>query len=172
MKISIYIAASANGLISNSRNVPDWLSPEYGAGMMAICREYKAVIMGRVTYDILAPDYLPLTQEGTTVVLTTSEAATSGNSTVVFTKANPAEIVQMLADRGHTHAVIIGGTATISAFVNAGVVDDIYFVMEPVLFGGGLPLLKGVEAELKLNLLAVTKLNGNTVQLHYEIAKS
>ncbi|HEX7754664.1 MAG TPA: hypothetical protein VF421_04940, partial [Niabella sp.] len=73
MKISIYIAASANGLISNSRNVPDWLSPEYGTGMMAICREYKAVVMGRVTYDILAPDYLPLTNEGTTVVLTTNE---------------------------------------------------------------------------------------------------
>ncbi|WP_300597557.1 dihydrofolate reductase [Niabella sp.] len=172
MKISIYIAASANGLISNSRNVPDWLSPEYGTGMMSICQEYKAVIMGRLTYDILAPDYLPLTQEGTTVVLTTNEAATSGNSTVVFTKAKPAEIVQMLADRGHTHAVIIGGTAAISAFVNAGVVDDIYFVMEPVLFGSGLPFLKGVEAELKLNLLGVKKLNGNTVQLHYEIVRS
>lgn len=171
MKISIYIAASANGLISNARNVPDWLSPEYGAGMMAIIQEYEAVIMGRVTYDILAPDYLPLTNKGTTVVLTTNEEAKSDNSTVIFTKADPAEIVQLLTDRGHTHAVIIGGTATISAFVIAGLVNDIYFVMEPVLFGSGLPLLKGVEAEFKLSLVEVTKLNGNTVQLHYEIAK-
>ncbi|WP_169818824.1 dihydrofolate reductase family protein [Niabella ginsenosidivorans] len=171
MKISIYIAAAANGLISNTRNVPDWLSPEYGAGMMAICQNYKAVIMGRVTYDILAPDYLPLTHEGTTVVLTNNEAARSDNSTVVFTKADPAEIVQLLTERGHTHAVIIGGTATISAFVKAGVVDDIYFVMEPVLFGSGLPLLKGVEAEVKLKLLEVKKLNDHTVQLHYEIVR-
>lgn len=169
MKISIYIAASANGLISNSRNVPDWLSPEYGAGMMAICQEYKAVIMGRVTYDILAPDYLPLTHEGTTVVLTNNEDAKSGNSTVVFTKNEPAAIVQLLTDRGHTNAVIIGGTATISTFINAGLVSDIYFVIEPVLFGSGLPLLKDVTAEFKLNLVEVTKLNGNTVQLHYEI---
>lgn len=172
MKISIYIAAAANGLISNARNVPDWLSPEYGAGMMAICKEYKAVIMGRVTYDILAPDYLPLTNEGTTVVLTANEAARSDNSTVLFTKAGPAEIVRLLADRGHTNAVIIGGTTAISAFVNAGLADDIYFVIEPALFGSGLPLLKGVEAELKLHLLDVKKLNDNTVQLHYEIIKS
>jgi len=171
MKISIYIAAAANGLISNARNVPDWLSPEYGTGMMAICKEYKAVIMGRVTYDILAPDYLPLTSEGTTVVLTNREELTSGNATVVFTKAAPTEIVQMLADRGHTHAVIIGGRATISAFVNAGLVDDIYFVVEPVLFGGGLPLLQGVASEFKLHLLEVAKLNENTVQLHYKMAK-
>ncbi|HEX7757777.1 MAG TPA: dihydrofolate reductase family protein, partial [Niabella sp.] len=73
-------------------------------------------------------------------------------------------------DRGHTNAVIIGGTATISAFVNAGLVNDIYFVMEPVLFGSGLPFLKGIESEFQLSLLDVTKLNGNTVQLHYEIA--
>ena len=32
MKISIYIAITPNGMISNPRNVPDWLSPEYGEG--------------------------------------------------------------------------------------------------------------------------------------------
>jgi len=63
MKIIVYVAVSANGMISNSRNVPDWLSPEYGKGMVAICQQYKAVIMGRITYDIIAPDYLPLTDE-------------------------------------------------------------------------------------------------------------
>jgi len=77
----------------------------------------------------------------------------------------------MLAKKGHTEAVIIGGTMTMSEFIKAGLVDDIYFVMEPVLFGSGLPLLKNVELESKLNLLDVKKLNGNTVQLHYEITK-
>jgi len=170
MKISIYIAVSANGIISNSRNVPDWLSPEYGTGMMSICQKYKAVIMGKTTYNIIAPDYLPLTDEGTTVVLTTDESARSENPTVMFTKKSPAEIVQILSGKGHTEAVIIGGTMTISAFVNAGLVNDIYFIVEPVLFNNGLPLLKEVHSDLKLALLEVTKLNDNTVQLHYKIA--
>lgn len=47
MKISIYIAISANGMISNSRNVPDWLSPEYNQGFASVCQKKKAVIMGR-----------------------------------------------------------------------------------------------------------------------------
>ena len=170
MKISIYIAVSANGLISNSRNVPDWLSPEYSEGFVSICQKMKAVIMGKTTYNILAPDYLPL-KEGTTVVLTTDEQAKSDNSTVVFTKNKAPEIAEMLAKKGHTEAVIIGGAMTMSEFINAELVDDIYFVMEPVLFGIGLPLLKNVELESKLNLLEVKKLNGNTVQLHYEIKK-
>jgi len=168
MKISIYIASSANGKISNQRNVPDWLSPEYGQGFVSICQKYKAVIMGRTTYNILAPDYLPL-QDGTTVVLTTDKQARSDNPTVVFTQNSAAEIADMLAKKGHTDAVIIGGTQTISEFINAGLVSDIYFVMEPVLFGSGLPLLKDADLELKLSLLEVSKLNDNTVQLHYAI---
>lgn len=171
MKISIYIAVSANGLISNSRNVPDWLSPEYSEGFESICKKMNAVIMGKTTYNILAPDYLPLKEEGTTVVLTTDEQAKSDNSTVVFTKNKATEIAEMLTKKGHTKAVIIGGAMTMSEFINAELVDDIYFVIEPVLFGSGLPLLKNVELESKLNLLDVKKLNGNTVQLHYEIKK-
>ena len=171
MKISIYIAVSANGFISNKRNVPDWLSPEYEQGLFSICQKYKAVIMGKTTYNILAPDYLPLTSEGTTVVLTTDKQANSANPTVVFTQNGATEIIKMLAGKGHNEAVIIGGAMTIREFVNAGEVSDIYFVMEPVLFGTGLPFLKEIELDFKLKLLEVIKLNENTVQLHYEIQK-
>ncbi|MBK0383000.1 dihydrofolate reductase [Pedobacter sp. SD-b] len=171
MKTSIFVAITANGQISNSRNVADWLSPEYGQGLFTICQKYKAVIMGKTTYNILAPNYLPLTNEGTTVVLTTDKQAKSDNPTVVFTQKNSSEIVQMLIEKGHKEAVIIGGTMTMSEFINAGLVDDIYLVMEPVIFGSGLPLLKNVELELKLNLLEVKKLNDNTVQLHYKVQK-
>jgi dihydrofolate reductase len=171
MKTSVYIAVSANGLISNARNVPDWLSNEYGQGLYTMCQKYEAVIMGKTTYEILAPNYLPLKDKGTTVVLTTDTHAKSDNTTVVFTHDHPAEIVQMLEKKGHTQAVIIGGTTTISAFVNAGLVDDFYLVVEPVLFGSGLPLLKGVELELKLQLIDITKLNDQTVRLHYEVKK-
>ena len=108
MRISIYIAISTNGKISNSRNVPDWLSPEYGQGLFAICQKYKAVIMGKTTYNILAPNYLPLTNEGTTVVLTTNKQAKSDNPTVVFSQNSPSEIAQMLTNKGHTEAVIVG----------------------------------------------------------------
>lgn len=79
MKISIYIAISVDGFISNSRNAPDWLSPEYSQGLVSICQKMKAVIMGKTTYNILSPDYLPLQKEGTTVVLTTDEQAKSDN---------------------------------------------------------------------------------------------
>lgn len=169
MTISVYIAVSTNGLISNSRNVADWLSEEYGQGLYAMCQQAKAVIMGKTTYAILAPDHLPLKQEGTTVVMTSDKQATSANSTVIFTQATPAEISQLFTDKGHGEAVIIGGAVVISEFVKAGLVTDLYLVVEPVLFGNGLPLLNEVALEVKLRLVDVTNLNDSSLRLHYSV---
>ncbi|UPK72445.1 dihydrofolate reductase family protein [Chitinophaga filiformis] len=169
MEIIIYLAASANGLISNDRNVPDWLSPEYGQGFMAIAQQTQAVIMGKTTYNILSPNYLPLKDTGSLVVLTHDTKATPSQSNVLFTSDSPEKIIADLVAKGHTKAVIIGGTQTVSAFIRKGLVNEIILVVEPVLFGKGLPLVNDVEAEYQLALLDVKRLNDNTVQLHYVV---
>nr|WP_294875901.1 dihydrofolate reductase family protein [uncultured Pedobacter sp.] len=172
MKTIIYLAASANGLVSNNRNVPDWLSQEYGQGFMTISQRTQAVIMGKTTYNVLAPDYLPI-KEGSLVVLTHDTKAEPAQSNVLFTEDSPEKIIEQLAAKGHTEAVIIGGTQTVTAFIKAGLVNEIILVVEPVIFGSGLPLLKGIEeAEYQLSLLDVNKLNNNTVQLHYSVTNN
>lgn len=172
MKISVYLASSVNGMISNKANVPNWLSPEYEQGFQTICQRTQAVIMGKTTYEILAPDYLPLKGEGTLIVLTHDTAAEPSQANVTFTDQPPREIARMLEAKGHHEAVIIGGTEAVSEFVRAGLVDELYLVMEPVLFGNGLPLLKGVDAECAMTLLDVQRLNAHTVQLHYRLLQS
>lgn len=103
------------------------------------------------------------------VVLTHNTAAKPAQSNVVFTDKKPQVIVAMLESQGYSEAVIIGGTDTVSEFVKAGLVNEIILVVEPVLFGAGLPLLKDIEQEYKLALLDVKKLNDHTVQLHYRL---
>ena len=167
MNIIIYLASSANGMISNQKNVPDWLSPEYGQGFMSICQRTKAVIMGKTTYNILAPDYLPLKEEGSLVVLTHDTNLIPPQPNILFTDQSPQAIIALLESKGHTEAVIIGGTLTVSEFLKAGLVNELYLVIEPVLFDAGLPVLKEVNKDFKLDLSDVKQLNANTVQLHY-----
>jgi len=170
MKITVYLAASANGLISNKRNVPDWLSDEYGQGFMTISQQTKAVIMGKTTYNKLAPDYLPLKNEGALVVLTHDTSAQPAQPNVVFTDKSAHDIVAMLESQGYSKAVIIGGTATVSEFMKARLVNELILVVEPVLFGAGLPLMNGLDDfESHMSLHDVKKLNDNTVQLHYRL---
>ena len=169
MNISVYLASSANGMISNKANVPNWLSQEYGRGFLAISQRTQAVIMGKTTYEILAPDHLPLKGEGTLIVLTHDTAAAPAQTNVVFTDDAPQEVLRILEARGHREAVIIGGTQTVSEFMTSGLVDELYLVVEPVLFGAGLPLLRGVDDDYKMTLLDVRKLSPHTVQLHYRL---
>jgi|SRR5688572_2246032 len=169
MKIIVYLAASANGLISNKRNVPDWLSEEYSHEFMTLSKKTKAVIMGKTTYNALAPDYLPLKDEGALVVLTHDTSAPRAQSNVILTDKGPKAIAAMLESQGHSNAVIIGGTATVSEFMKAKLVNELILVVEPVLFGEGLPVMKDVDQEYKMSLYDVKKLNHHTVQLHYHL---
>jgi dihydrofolate reductase len=66
----------------------------------------------------------------------------SPQANVLFIDKKPGEILSLLEARGHTEAVIIGGTATVDAFMKAGLVHELILVVEPVLFGKDLPLLK------------------------------
>ena len=75
----------------------------------------------------------------------------------------------MLEARGHDQAVIIGGAQTVGEFVTSGLVDELYLVVEPVLFGAGLPLLGDVDVEYRMTLLDVRKLSAQTVRLHYRL---
>ena len=87
---------------------------------------------------------------------------------VLFTNKSPREIVALLEQRGHTEAVIIGGTATVDAFMKARLVEEPILVVESVLFGQGLPLLQE-DLDCELVLLDMKKLNESTIQLHYRL---
>ena len=167
MKVIIYLASSANGMISNKKSVPDWLSAEFEQGFLSICQRTKAVIMGKTTYDFLAPEHLPLKEDGSLVVLTHHTDSTPAQPNVVFTDKSPKDIIAMLQSKGHSEVVIIGGASTVSEFLKAGIVNELYLVIEPVLFDGGLPVLKEVKQDFKLSLASVKQLNANTVELHY-----
>jgi riboflavin biosynthesis pyrimidine reductase len=49
-------------------------------------------------------------------------------------------------------------------------VDEVWLTVEPVLFGGGTPLLAR-RAEVGLVLQATEKLGANTLLLHYRVVR-
>jgi dihydrofolate reductase len=102
-------------------------------------------------------------------VLTHDTSAQPAQSNVVFTDKNAQSIAAMLESQGYSEAVIIGGTATVTEFMKAGLVSELILVVEPVLFGAGLPLLKDVDREYRMSLYEMKKLNDHTVQLHYHL---
>lgn len=164
------MAITANGMIAKKDGDSNWVSPEDVKSFTSVCQKAGVVIMGRRTYDLLSPDDLPLNQ-GAHIILTNNASLRSNNSTVEFTNKNPNEVVDMLVSRGCQLACLIGGQNIVSQFMQQNLVDEIYFDVEPLLFGSGMPIFKDVDSESDLELIDTNKLNDNTVQLHYKVLK-
>ncbi len=69
-------------------------------------------------------------------------------------KLHPADIVQALAARGFRRILVEGGSATVSAFLSAGVLDRFHLAIAPIVIGSGpiginLPPIDELESALR-----------------------
>jgi dihydrofolate reductase len=171
MKIILIAAISADGKIAQSQNQNslEWTSKEDTAFFVAKTKEAGVVVMGRRTFEtigkplkgrrlIVLSEVLPLTKGESEGVLLEG---------VEFVNLKPQDLVQRLKQEGVGELVIAGGSSVYSQFLAAGLVTDVYLTVEPVLFGSGIPLAQGFE-RIQLSLVEVTKLNEQTVLLHYQ----
>jgi dihydrofolate reductase len=65
------------------------------------------------------------------------------------------------------HAV--GGATLVSSLMNAGLVDEIRLVVQPIVLGGGKPLFKDVKERHPLTLVAARPLQEGAVSLCYSV---
>lgn len=170
MKIILYMDITANGMIGKADGNSDFTSEADGKSFNAICQKVGVVISGRKTYEVLYPNYPPL-KTGIHWVLTSGLTKKCSNPVVKFTDKAPEELVAGLEKSGIKEAVLIGGSQTVSEFMQKGLVDEIYLDIESLLFGQGMPLFKPADFEVHLELLEVKNLSPQTLQLHYRIKK-
>jgi len=87
-----------------------------------------------------------------------------------FTSAAPRALAAELRARGFQRCALLGGSHMHSLFFEAGLVDEVWLTVEPVLFGGGTPLLAR-RADLRLELLAAEKLGAHALLLKYRVPR-
>lgn len=173
MRIILPAVMSADGRITKGDigQAHYWSSKEDAAFFTSLVKKHTALVMGRKTYEVVQPTPTPDTLR---LVLTSkpesfTEAAIPGS--LEFMTASPQKVVDYLVQQGHTEALLVGGAPVHAAFLQAGLVDELYLTIEPVLFGKGLPLIEGA-LEVDLKLQEVMRLNDRgTLLLHYNVAK-
>jgi dihydrofolate reductase len=165
MKVFIIAAVSANGFIGRHTDdlSTDWTSKEDRKLFVELTKQAGAMVMGSTTYHTIGRPLpgrrnivysrTPIDQEG---VETTTET--------------PAEVISRLESEGHEQLAVCGGASIYDMYLQAGVVDELYLTIEPVLFAQGIPLLKG-GSDKTLRMLDHKKLNDNAILVHYEVIK-
>lgn len=166
MKTFIIAAVTADGFIGrNSTHSADWTGSEDKKVFVRLTKEAGVMVMGSRTFATIGRA-LP----GRRTIVYTHNPASITAEGVETTSESPADLVSRLEREGAPAVAICGGAAIYSLFMQAGVVDELYLTVSPLLFGQGLPLFDQ-PLDTGLALLESTPLDNGSVLLHYAITR-
>ncbi|GHD27464.1 dihydrofolate reductase family protein [Halioglobus pacificus] len=87
----------------------------------------------------------------------------------LFSGAIP-ELIERLEEGGLQHAYVDGG-ATITSFLDHGLIDEICVWQAPVLLGGGLPLFGQLGSAVRLKGAHATVFSNDFIQWRCSVIK-
>ena len=137
MKVILYMAMTANGMIATASEETPW-SDIVWKSYYKIAKQFKAAIFGRRTYDIMK-SVNEFEKIGNTFTVVLSNNNYKNISNVAFVKT-PQEAIDVLNKKGFSKAFIGGGGQANAAFMKENLVDEIILDVEPIVFGKGIKL--------------------------------
>ncbi|HZX75043.1 MAG TPA: dihydrofolate reductase family protein [Cyclobacteriaceae bacterium] len=165
-KFVAYVATSVDGRISLSKTkAPDWTSKEDWKFFQSKLKNVDAVIAGHNTY-IAAQSHL---MKRTTYVFSHTPKLQKGSVTFI----NPAKIQLKKYFEKYKTVAIVGGASVYQTMLDAGLLNELYVTIEPLVFGRGTEMFIGGTKTYQLKLVSTRKLNvRGTLLLHYQVMYS
>lgn len=167
MKVILHLATSADGFIAKPDGDSRWVSAADEALFQKRCKEAGCVVVGKRTYEQYKEHIYPV--EGAITIVLSTQAAPTHEPTVLIV-SSPREALHIASEKGCTSVLIAGGGKTSSAFLQEGLLDEVFLSVHPLLLGEGIRWLDGAQ-EMKLNLIDCEQ-TPDFVQLHYAVPRS
>lgn len=176
-KISVFIATSIDGYIAKKNNDINWLtqfSPptaeneDKDCGFSKFFSSIDALVMGRNSYDVVS-HFDPWPYEGKRVIVLSSTLTSVCKQAELF-NGEITQLIKELHSDGIKHIYVDGG-ATISQFLNMGLVDQLIISIIPVVLGSGIPLFSKISNDKWCRLISSQAYSNGLVQLQYEVIK-
>ncbi|WP_413291258.1 dihydrofolate reductase family protein [Bdellovibrio sp. HCB337] len=140
-----------------------------------------ALLFGRVTFEMMASYWpTPMAQEQNPVVAKgmnsmtkyvvshTLEKATWENSKIL--KGDLVTEVRKLKQESGPDIAILGSGSIVAPLVQAGLIDEIQIVLNPVVLGKGRTMFTGLDESLVLKLIEAKTFRNGKVFLRYQPA--
>ncbi len=133
MKVQLVANLAANGELILAAQANAYTAPAEIANMAfgraMVCGN---IIMGLTTYQMFAEVAKDILANLDVVVLNPEEV-----DAPVYTAKSPEDAYSYLEGKGFENACVVGGAMTFNSFLAAGLADDLYFNLFPVVIGGG-----------------------------------
>jgi dihydrofolate reductase len=174
--ILVHEFITLDGVIENPAwSAPYGFDPKMGAAIAEIMGSSKALIMGRVTYELFAPSWSGRTAEDDPgapfmndspkhVVSATLEDPTWNNTSPLG--AYDPQKIQSLKDSIDGNIYVSGSATLVRGLLRDGLVDELHLFMYPLALGHGARLFDD-GLELKLSLITTESYDNGIVHLAY-----
>lgn len=146
----------------------DWTSEESKNFLYEEGEKAKVVIFGIKSYQVIGQPVL----NALNIIMTRNPRKYQKEQkadVVEFTADPPQMILDRLAQRGLERVVLAGGQSVYSLFLQEKLIDEMYLILSPKIFGSGVNLFSrmGID-EINLRLLDFYKLGKSEVLLKYK----
>jgi dihydrofolate reductase len=178
---SVFLGMSVDGFIARLDGDLSWLvgdsevggAPDDGAGGDFGFSEFvsgiDALVMGRNTYDVIAPmDEWPY--QGKPVHVLSTTLAPGADPRIVVHRSFE-EAVAALEAAGYRRVYVDGGR-TVHAFLTAGLISDLTLSRVPVLIGTGHTPFGALPADVALEHRHTEVFPGGMVQTTYRVRRN
>jgi dihydrofolate reductase len=169
-RIRYSVAMSLDGYIAGPNGESDWIASDPEMDFAALSAQFDTLLVGRRTFLTMVQARRTTMPGMKTVVLsTTLRAEDYPGVTIIGEQAE--EQVAALRDRSTKDLWLFGGGELFRRLLEAGLVDTVEVVVEPVLLGAGVPLLPTTVRRTKLRLTSHRVYRSGIVRMEYDVMK-
>jgi dihydrofolate reductase len=169
MKVTLWMAISANGLIATKDGKEDFLSHDNWVQFVQCANRIGCLIWGRKTYEAVSKwdkKYLDdLLDVKKIIVSHAPQQLPEG-----FTSAtSPEDALHQLESAGCAEVMISGGSTLNSEFAKLGLINEVRLDINSVIIGEGIPVLAPAEFALQLKLWRTEWVSPEIIELVYQV---
>jgi dihydrofolate reductase len=164
-RVVLGLAVSLDGFIEGPNGEYDWCFTDQDYGLTDFFKGVDAIFMGRKSYEVSS------TME--------ENNPWKGMKTYLFSRSidkSPANDVELVRSLDEAKIImnkpgkdiwLFGGAELTTAFINAGLVDELWLSVHPILLGSGKPLFQNIDGRKNLKLIESKAYETGLVSLKY-----
>lgn len=177
-KVTFGCASSLDNFIARDDGSFDWIlmSDEANQVMKEYWPKIDTMIMGRKTYEIAMANSPKSKKKqaknpyGNLKSYVFSRTLEPGERDgVIFVSDDPGKFVGKLKKQKGKEICIMSGGSLARSLLEAGVVDEIYLNIHPLLLGSGVPLFYPMNRQIDLELIECRPFKNGCITVSYKV---
>lgn len=168
-KVVLGVAVSLDGFIEGPNGEYDWCYTDQDYGLSEFFKSIDTIFMGRKSYEVAQRSAETNPWKGMTTYVFTNTIKESPTEDVKLIRSMN-EVERILRQPGK-NAWLFGGAELTTAFLNAGLIDELWLSVHPILLGSGKPLFQNIDGRKNLKLIESKTYDTGLVSLKYSQSK-